>query len=121
MKSSPPQSPLLDCLVTRNLSHNYLSGQPPKGLGRLAKLQMVDLSVNMLSGAFTASEDGFQAIEVVNVSFCQFTGPLPAFLGAMNLTVLYISINGVSGGISTTALCVEPVRTLCFSGNGIQQ
>jgi CTP-dependent riboflavin kinase len=61
---------------------------------------------------FQASEGGFAAVEVVNVSFNQFMGPHPAFPGTMNLTVLDISSNAFSGDINNTSLCITPVRVL---------
>ncbi|KAK1686501.1 hypothetical protein QYE76_047349 [Lolium multiflorum] len=119
-----PSLASLSRLATLNLSRNALRGQAPPGLAALPGLRLLDLSANALSGALFVPSSAdltifFPAIEVLNVSFNEFTGPHPAFPGAKNLTVLDVSGNAFSGSINATALCggSAPLRVLRLSGN----
>uniref|UniRef100_A0A0D9WB11 non-specific serine/threonine protein kinase n=1 Tax=Leersia perrieri TaxID=77586 RepID=A0A0D9WB11_9ORYZ len=104
-------------LSNRSLSRYSLRGEALEHLGRLGSLRILDLSANGLVGAFPATDGGFLAIEVMNISFNRFTRSHPAFPRASNLTILDITSNVFSSGIKATALCSSPVKVLRFSAN----
>ncbi|GLJ11531.1 hypothetical protein SUGI_0169990 [Cryptomeria japonica] len=73
----PPEVGSIEGLnIALNVSWNYLSGSIPWELSRLSKLATMDLSHNMLSGNLTVLGT-LENLVSLNVSFNNFTGPLP--------------------------------------------
>eukprot|EP01018_Ginkgo_biloba_P039316 Gb_36397 [translate_table: standard] len=75
--SIPPEMGRIEGLdIALNLSWNYLSGSIPLELSGLDKLASMDLSHNLLSGNLSVLAR-LENLVSLNVSFNNFTGPLP--------------------------------------------
>lgn len=75
--SIPPELGSIQGLnIALNLSWNYLAGSIPWELSGLSKLASMDLSHNKLSGNLTALGQ-LENLVSLNVSFNNFSGPLP--------------------------------------------
>ncbi|KAB2634070.1 tyrosine-sulfated glycopeptide receptor 1-like [Pyrus ussuriensis x Pyrus communis] len=102
------------------LSHNILSGHLEAGFFlSLGRLQILDLSYNLLSGELPLSPPP-SCIRVVDLSSNQFNGKTPSsFLQrAWNLSNLNVSNNLLKGQIPSFKCSYSPfVRSLDFSHN----
>uniref|UniRef100_A0A0A9D1D1 non-specific serine/threonine protein kinase n=1 Tax=Arundo donax TaxID=35708 RepID=A0A0A9D1D1_ARUDO len=67
---------LLKLGIALNLSSNGLVGDIPPQFGDLVELQSLDLSINNLTGGL-ATLGSLQFLHALNVSYNQFTGPVP--------------------------------------------
>lgn len=101
--SIPPEmGSILGLDITLNLSWNYLSGSIPRELSGLTKLASMDLSHNKLSGNLTILGQ-LENLVSLNVSFNNFTGPLPdtSFFRELSPSVL----DGNSGLCNNGSAC----------------
>lgn len=62
-----------------NLSGNKLTGEIPGELGKLSKLQILDISVNNLTGSLAPVSDLLSLLEL-KVSYNSFSGQIPQAL-----------------------------------------
>ena len=79
-----------------NLSHNSFTGEIPASLSSMKTLTVLSLKGNHLSRTVPS---GFVSVEVLDLSFNQFNGSLPADLGGPSLRYLNLSYNQFSGSI----------------------
>ncbi|KAL2226896.1 receptor-like protein kinase [Sesamum indicum] len=61
-----------------NLSMNQLSGEIPKCLGILDKLEILDISSNNFSGEIPSETNNMASLSFVNISFNHLRGQIPA-------------------------------------------
>ncbi|KAL0299742.1 UNVERIFIED_CONTAM: Leucine-rich repeat receptor-like serine/threonine-protein kinase BAM2 [Sesamum radiatum] len=61
-----------------NLSMNQLSGEIPKCLGNLDKLEILDISSNNFSGEIPSETNNMASLSFVNISFNHLRGQIPA-------------------------------------------
>ncbi|XP_074294298.1 serine/threonine-protein kinase BRI1-like 2 [Silene latifolia] len=99
---------LLPNLKFLDLSSNNLTGSLAKdflGSSNTNKLQVLDLSLNLISGALpfidlSANISSCTSLQTLNLSINQFSGRVPAHLGSLaSLQILDLSHNYLIGGI----------------------
>ncbi|KAF6142378.1 hypothetical protein GIB67_033805 [Kingdonia uniflora] len=86
----------LKSLQFLNLSDNALTGKIPQNLTLLANLRVLSLSNNYFSGGFV---NGFESLEVLDLSCNLINGYLPPDFSGENLHYLNLSYNRISGEI----------------------
>uniref|UniRef100_A0A2C9VKZ8 Leucine-rich repeat-containing N-terminal plant-type domain-containing protein n=1 Tax=Manihot esculenta TaxID=3983 RepID=A0A2C9VKZ8_MANES len=92
-------------LVVLNLSRNQISGQIPQSISELHQLASLDLSCNMFSGPIPSSIISMSFLEFLNVSYNNFSGRIP-YAGQMS-TFEASSFSGNPG------LCGAPLAVEC--------
>ncbi|XP_060203974.1 LRR receptor-like serine/threonine-protein kinase GSO1 [Lycium barbarum] len=60
-----------------NLSMNKFTGEIPRCLGNLDKLEILDISSNNLSGAIPSEMDNMRSLSFLNISFNNLSGKIP--------------------------------------------
>ncbi|KAL1559199.1 tyrosine-sulfated glycopeptide receptor 1-like [Salvia divinorum] len=108
----------LTTLSILNLSHNTLSGPLPDGFFTI--LHQIDLSLNRLSGALTASHNLPNTTTILNLSCNSFHGTIPSsFLDkASKLQAFDVSNNSFSGSLPSFVCSSSPsIQRLDFSDN----
>ncbi|KAK4594665.1 hypothetical protein RGQ29_018382 [Quercus rubra] len=93
----------LTFLFNLKLGQNYLTGNLSTSIGKLYRMQYLDLGINALSGTLPKELGNLTELIVLSFSTNNFTGSLPADLGKLlKLEQLYIDSSGVSGAIPST-------------------
>ncbi|XP_043814031.1 receptor-like protein EIX1 [Manihot esculenta] len=92
-------------LVVLNLSRNQISGQIPQSISELHQLASLDLSCNMFSGPIPSSIISMSFLEFLNMSYNNFSGRIP-YAGQMS-TFEASSFSGNPG------LCGAPLAVEC--------
>jgi Leucine-rich repeat (LRR) protein len=86
------------------LAGNGLRGPLPAGLGRLARLEILNLNHNQLTGSLPAAWGALGALRLVELSNNQLSGPLPAAFGqCTSVSYLDLSRNGFTGSLQVLA------------------
>ncbi|BFG41103.1 hypothetical protein CerSpe_273770 [Prunus speciosa] len=122
--SKIPSGFLLDCgkldgLKLLNFSYNNLDGPLPVYAG-FAKLEVLDLSHNRLSGAIDLELDGLVGLRSLNLSLNNFTGSVPTRLGKSKvLKELQLSMNKFHGIIPVDIVGYRNLTLIDFSVNNI--
>ncbi|XP_047047754.1 probable leucine-rich repeat receptor-like protein kinase At1g35710 [Lolium rigidum] len=88
-------------LQSLDLKDNNLRGSLPRSLGHLASLQnMLDLSMNSLSGLIPSELSQLEMLISVNFSHNQFSGAIPASIASMqSLSIFDVSYNFLEGSV----------------------
>lgn len=111
----------LSSLSQLSLSHNWLSGPLPDGFfASFNSLQVIDLSLNRLSGVLWASNKLPTTIQIFNLSSNSFHGTIPSsFLQpALNLETFDVNSNSFFGSIpSYVCSFSSSIQRLDFSNN----
>ena len=120
------------------MNMNIIRGQLPRSMYNLASLEELNLSCNLLSGMNTSicfqlqshnntivkgqldpeSFSHFKKIQVLNLSFNQFEGPIPDVFDHMkNLKTLDLAGNMLTGGLPDTMSCCVALEFLKLQSN----
>eukprot|EP00249_Psilotum_nudum_P003977 c17503_g1_i1 orf=1-2289(-) len=107
----------LTSLRILNLSGNFFHGTGTTELLSLGGLQILDLSMNNLSGSVSFL-GSLSSLRLVNVSSNYLTGRLPSFKNLTSLEVFSVSNNSLEGPIDSSICKYAPrIGTLEFSNN----
>ncbi|KAL6496082.1 hypothetical protein OROHE_027540 [Orobanche hederae] len=94
------------------LQDNNITGEIPGELGKLPKLQALDLSDNLLTGEIPSSLSQLKTINYLRLNNNSLTGRIPMALGNLRqLTFLDLSFNNLSGPVPRQ-------RAKTFNGTG---
>ncbi|KAM3250828.1 hypothetical protein P3L10_004898 [Capsicum annuum] len=96
-----------------------LSGEIPRELGNLQRLQIFGLYQNRLSGSIPASLFNISTLQILTVVDCQLSGSLPSNLGqgTPNLEEIYLGINNLSGVFPASISNASRLTDLDLSNN----
>jgi len=93
----PSQLSLIRNLSFLNLSFNKINGTFPTSLSNFINIQYLDISHNLLTGSLKPfSVEHLRFFETLDLSYNNFTGPIPESLNASNVN---LSFNNLSGPI----------------------
>ncbi|KAK4755982.1 hypothetical protein SAY87_009739 [Trapa incisa] len=108
----------LDHLRLLNLSRNLLNDRVPDSLLALPNLQVIDLSYNDFSGPIPTSTD-LPSVQFFDISQNSFTGRLPVgiCINSTRVRFLNLSVNYFSGDIPPGFGNCSLLEDLCFSMN----
>nr|ACD01043.1 polygalacturonase-inhibiting protein [Knorringia sibirica] len=102
-----------------NLSFNKLSGSTPASLPLTPSLDYLRLDHNMLTGSIPDTIGSIKNGEIYGLylSYNQLTGTIPNALGKLNITVLYLSKNKLTGDASFLFGKNKPANQMDLSRN----
>ncbi|XP_052147376.1 receptor like protein 29-like, partial [Oryza glaberrima] len=107
-------------LVFLDLSHNELAGPLPASMAGLGKLQYLLLQENPIGTAVPAAVVGsLRRLQVVGMSGCGLTGPIPrgAFAALASLAALSLDRNRLDGPIPASLAALPRLGRLNLSQN----
>ena len=93
-------------VVSVDWSGHNLTGPISPSFSSLTALQALNLSANRLSGLLTPSLSTLRSLATLRLNCNAFTGPVPAWLGSLPLTVLTLHCNSITGA------CPPPLARL---------
>ncbi|KAF7825513.1 receptor-like protein 7 [Senna tora] len=99
--SSFPKNGSLQELI---LSKTNFSGALPDSISNLKQLSRLEISQCNLNGILPDSMSNLKELTYLDLSFNNFTGPIPPFDMMMKITLIDLSHNKLSGGISSALL-----------------
>ncbi|XP_075645970.1 putative LRR receptor-like serine/threonine-protein kinase At1g56140 [Castanea sativa] len=106
----------LTFLFNLKLGQNYLTGNLSASIGKLYRMQYLDLGINALSGTLPKELGNLTELIVLSFSTNNFTGSLPSDLGKLvKLEQLYFDSSGVSGAIPSTFANLKSLVTVWAS------
>ncbi|WCJ38721.1 hypothetical protein M5689_019762 [Euphorbia peplus] len=101
-----------------DFSSNHLSGEIPREITELLKLQSLNLSNNFLSGEIPNDIGSMKGLEALDFSWNQLHGRIPqSTISLTFLSMLNLSYNNLSGRIPT-ATQFQTFPSSSFIGNG---
>ena len=116
----PPGLGKLAKLQHLELYRNDLTGEIPPDLGRLAYVRSLVLEENALTGRIPSELGDLSELLELSLGSNDLTGPIPADLGRLsNLTALRLPSNRLTGAIPAALGELSEVRTLSLGGNGL--
>ncbi|RXH84048.1 hypothetical protein DVH24_026947 [Malus domestica] len=105
-------------LPERSLVGNRLTGSIPKELGDITTLKSLDISFNNFSGPLPRELGSWANIERMMLRNCNLTGQLPTYLGQMTkLQTLDLSFNQLTGEIPPSFASLAKVDYIFLTGN----
>ena len=109
----------LDRLEGLDLSENQLTGKIPSALGGLDNLRYLDLTENQLSGEIPGAIGDLPSLERLELGENQFSGEVPAELGKLNrLEWLALRDNELTGEIPLELAELSHLRILWLGETG---
>ena len=100
------------------LGRNELTGEIPKELGSLSKLQRVELGNNKLTGPIPTELGNLENLEILFLGSNLLTGEIPMELGSLsNLETLVIKINQLTGEIPAELGNLSKLEILALMAN----
>ena len=107
-------------VVALSLLANDLAGSLPPELGRLTRLQELELGYNLLEGRLPPELGDLVHLEFLDLAFNHLIGPIPAELGRLtNLRVLDLSGNRLNGPIPDEFANLTNLEALYLEHNGL--
>ncbi|KAK4366923.1 hypothetical protein RND71_014803 [Anisodus tanguticus] len=113
----PPDYCRLERLEVLNLSENNLVGMIPTCFNALLNLKRVYLSKNKLQGEFNMFSNS--DIKVLDLTDNNFSGSIPKWLGALDITTLLLKGNRLHGTIPPQLCHASDLRMLDLSHNNL--
>ncbi|KAI9125044.1 hypothetical protein K1719_003660 [Acacia pycnantha] len=117
----------LSSLQTLVLSSNQLEGGIPKSSALLCNIRYLDLAKNSLSGqidnfvaSFSRNCGDNNTLHVLDLSFNQFSGPLPSFSQLSSLTSLALDFNHLNGTLNDSIGQLSNLQELGISYNSLE-
>ncbi|XVF43414.1 hypothetical protein PTKIN_Ptkin02bG0038200 [Pterospermum kingtungense] len=110
----------LDQLKTLNLSHNFLKDSLPLSLFHMPNLELLDLSFNEFSGPIPESIN-LPSVQVLEISSNSLNGSLPSHIcvNSTRIRVLGLADNYLSGNIMPGLGACSSLEQLCLGMNGL--
>ncbi|WCJ38726.1 disease resistance family protein / LRR family protein [Euphorbia peplus] len=109
---------ILQYVRIMDFSSNNLSGEIPKQITSLLKLQSLNLSNNFLSGEIPEDIGSMRGLEAMDFSRNQLYGRIPQSMTSLTfLSTLNLSYNNLSGRIPTGTQ-LQSFPSSSFTGNG---
>ena len=104
------------------LHDNKLEGEIPKSLSNLCHLQKLALQSNNLSGQLPQDllACANDTLEILYLSYNQFTGSVPDLIGFSSLRVLYLGYNQLNGTLPTSIGHLTKLQWLDIGSNSLQ-
>ncbi|KAI3423738.1 Protein kinase domain-containing protein [Psidium guajava] len=107
----------LSKLQTLDLSNNNITGLP-SDIWSLGSLRSLNLSSNQISGSLSSNVGNFGSLEVIDVSGNNFSGEIPAAIGSLqSLQVLRLGGNRFQWSIPTSILKCQSLVLIDLSSN----
>ncbi len=105
-------------VVELDLNNNYVNGEFPPELAKLAELRVINLSVNRLSGELPPELGRLAKLRVINLYWNALSGKIPAELGKLaDLEILRLQGNSLSGEIPPQLGELSNLKELGLGGN----
>ncbi|XP_019187482.1 PREDICTED: receptor-like protein 12 [Ipomoea nil] len=101
LSGSFPSFPKNGSLRMISVAHTQFSGSLPTSISNLRNLSMIDLSDCKFSGSIPSTMSQLTNLVDVDFSGNNFTGSIPHFRYSKNLTHLDLSLNGLTGPLSS--------------------
>ena len=108
-------------LITLSLRRTGLKGKLTDDILCLPNLQHLDLSGNFdLHGQLPSPSCSSASLNVLQISFCKFQGPIPpSFSNLTSLTLLDLSHNYLNGSIPSSLLTLPRLNVLLLCYNDL--
>ncbi|XP_078153567.1 putative LRR receptor-like serine/threonine-protein kinase At1g56140 [Carex rostrata] len=99
----PDELQNLSYLSNLNLAENYLTGPIPAFMGKMTRMQYLNIGFNALSGSLPKELGNLQNLKWLGITTNNFSGPIPDEFGNLtNLQELYIDSSGLSDELPET-------------------
>ena len=116
----PPEIGKLARLQQLELVLNELTGPIPPEIGDLASLEYLRLGLNALTGSIPPELGDLASLEYLNLYENDLTGPVPAELGRLsNLRTLHLGSNDLTGSIPPELGSIHGLELLALGGNDL--
>lgn len=109
-------------VTSLELPWNNLLGPLPAALGRLDKLEILNLAANELSGSIPPELSNLERLRELNLFYCWISGTIPAELGRLSeLELLNLGANGatLTGTLPAELGKLTKLKELYLFGNGL--
>ncbi|XP_050208780.1 MDIS1-interacting receptor like kinase 2-like [Mercurialis annua] len=107
-------------LIRFNISNNSFYGKLPEAIGNLTKLDVLDISVNEISGPIPDEIGMLRSLIYVDISNTFLNGSIPATIGNLTqLPILYIHLCLISGSIPEEIGLMKSATQIDLSTNSL--
>ncbi len=96
---------------------DVMTGSIPKELAQLKKIRYIDLGRQGFSGEIPKELGQMKSLTYLNLETCRLTGAIPKELGELNVQVLDLSHNKLTGEIPEGLFGLKKLRRLDLSSN----
>ena len=116
----PPEIGKLARLEQLELVLNELTGSIPSEIGDLASLEYLRLGANALTGSIPPELGDLASLGYLNLHANGLTGPIPPELGRLsNLRTLHLGSNDLTGSIPPELGSIQGLELLALGGNDL--
>ncbi|CAN6214856.1 unnamed protein product [Urochloa humidicola] len=108
----------LQRIIALNLSHNQISGEIPKSIGRAQELRYIDVSYNDLEGPIPETLSNLTELEELVLGNNRISGEIPKSIGlAEGLCFIDLSYNCLHGVMPDTLFNLTNLQHLVLNDN----